>query len=41
MNERPTEDQLEDPAETGRVGCLLPDIEDEGGGESEDDPNEC
>jgi hypothetical protein len=31
MSERPTEELLSDPAETGRCGCLLPDIEDDGG----------
>ena len=30
MNDRPTDEQLEDAAETGRCGCLLPEIEDEG-----------
>ena len=35
---RPTEEELEDPAETGKVGCLLPDIDGGlGGGEAEDD----
>jgi hypothetical protein len=31
MSERPTEDLLADPAETGRHGCLLPEIEDDQG----------
>lgn len=30
---RPTEDQLEDAADTGRAGCLLPEIEDDDGGD--------
>jgi hypothetical protein len=34
---RPTEDELEDAAETGRAGCLLPEIEDDEGGEDEGD----
>lgn len=25
---RPTDEELEDPAEVGKVGCLLPEIED-------------
>lgn len=28
MSGRPTEDELEDPAETGRCGCLVPLIDD-------------
>lgn len=31
MNDRPTDDLLTDPAETGRHGCLLPDIDDDQG----------
>ncbi len=35
---RPTEDELEDAAETGRVGCLLPVIDDdESDGEGDDE----
>lgn len=29
MSARPTEDELDDPAETGRCGCLLPEIDDD------------
>lgn len=32
---RPTADELEDAAETGRAGCLLPQIDDDDGGEDE------
>lgn len=38
MSARPTDDDLDDPAETGRCGCLIPEIEDdEGGGENDGD----
>ncbi len=38
MSGRPTEDDLEDAAEVGRSGCLIPEIEDdEGGGEDDTD----
>jgi len=37
MSNRPTEDQLEDFAETGRHGCLLPDIDVD---ESDEESNE-
>lgn len=40
MSNRPTEDELEDPAETGRVGCLLPDCDDGGLGEDEGDDDD-
>lgn len=31
MNERPTNDELEDPAETGRRGCLIPETDNDDG----------
>ena len=37
MSDRPTEECMEDPAETGRHGCLLPDIEDDGSATEDDD----
>lgn len=37
MNDRPTEEQLEDPAETGRCGCLIPDIADDSSDETEEE----
>jgi len=38
---RPTQDDLEDPAETGRSGCLIPQIDDapEESDEGGDDEN--
>jgi hypothetical protein len=40
MSERPTEELLEDPAEIGRCGCLLPDIEDDGPSTPEEDDDD-
>ncbi len=37
---RPTADDLEDPAETGRSGCLLPQIDDDEGGEADEDDDD-
>jgi len=38
---RPTDDELEDPAETGRCGCLIPDIDvDEGASSAEESDDE-
>lgn len=36
---RPTEDELEDPAEIGRCGCLIPsdEVTEGDGGEEDDD----
>jgi len=40
MSTRPTEDELVDFCETGRCGCLLPDIEDEPSTEGDTDDDE-
>lgn len=37
MSARPTDDDLEDPAEIGRRGCLIPEIEDDEGGDDDSD----
>lgn len=37
MSARPTEEELEDPAEMGRCGCLIPDGEVTEDAEAEDD----